>query len=362
MGKNYLFSTTRQWNPGDEFILLGSIYLMNQFCEDRINPIIFNRNPDIRVDSTHRNKWKTKTGTKKYEGSSFRGKGLLNAFCRLGFYDNSFKDDTNPEILDGVVFAGSPEWYGNRLESLYETILEYDLPTYFLGIGLGEKIEINQLSKSTQEVLKRAQIIAVRDENAYQLLKSYGARKITCPAFLSAPCNKKVTEVKKVALIYGTNNTVVNNWISKETHEFLMELYAKIQKEYEVGFVCHYIDEVEEIKKDFPNAEVYYSYDSKDYIEIYNQFDFVVGPRVHGIGMSASLGIPGVMLAHDLRADTVKGFQAGIINFKEETANQAISFIKDRISQVSTLSEQLLRHKEAVKQEYQAFFEERNRK
>lgn len=50
MRKNILVSTTRQWNPGDEFILLGSLNIMkNILGKDNINTIIFNRNPDIRV-------------------------------------------------------------------------------------------------------------------------------------------------------------------------------------------------------------------------------------------------------------------------------------------------------------------------
>ena len=44
---NIVFSTTRQWNPGDEFILLGCINLLKKQLGE-FNPIIFNRNPQIR--------------------------------------------------------------------------------------------------------------------------------------------------------------------------------------------------------------------------------------------------------------------------------------------------------------------------
>ena len=46
--KNILISTTRQWNPGDEFIMMGSLNIMKELYGNIINPIIFNRNPDIR--------------------------------------------------------------------------------------------------------------------------------------------------------------------------------------------------------------------------------------------------------------------------------------------------------------------------
>lgn len=36
---NIIFATTRQWNPGDEFILLGCINLLNETLGE-FNPII----------------------------------------------------------------------------------------------------------------------------------------------------------------------------------------------------------------------------------------------------------------------------------------------------------------------------------
>lgn len=32
---NIVFSTTRQWNPGDEFILLGTINLLQEYFEQK---------------------------------------------------------------------------------------------------------------------------------------------------------------------------------------------------------------------------------------------------------------------------------------------------------------------------------------
>ncbi len=60
MRKNVLISTTRQWNPGDEFIMLGCLNILKEIYGDNINPIIFNRNPDIRVGGRYHNKTKYK--------------------------------------------------------------------------------------------------------------------------------------------------------------------------------------------------------------------------------------------------------------------------------------------------------------
>ncbi len=358
MRKNYLFSTTRQWNPGDEFILLGCISIIQHMENEEINAIIFNRNPDIRTSSVFNNKWKTKKGTQRFEESKVKGKSLFRAFFRIGFWDNSYKDDTNPEILHGVVLAGSPEWYGNRVEPLFKIIVEHCIPTYILGIGLGENLSLDKLSKNARTVIENAEIITVRDDRTFELLKQYGAKKVTCPAFLAAPNNRCVTEVKKIALIFGTFRTVTNNKINEDVYVFLKKLYGQIVKKYDVGFVCHYIDELEEIKRDFPDAEVFYSYDSKDYIDIYSKFDLVIGQRVHGIGICASLGIPGIMIAHDMRSDTARGFKAQIIDHEKCSIDQAMDIIGETILKVKEISTDLQQYKRSVSKEYMRLLKE----
>ena len=45
---NIVFSTTRQFNPGDEFILYGIINILHDVMKKKaFNSIIYNRNPDI---------------------------------------------------------------------------------------------------------------------------------------------------------------------------------------------------------------------------------------------------------------------------------------------------------------------------
>ena len=51
--ENVVFSSTRQWNPGDEFIQFGCQNLMSNLIN--FNSILFNRNPQIRgsYDTNH---------------------------------------------------------------------------------------------------------------------------------------------------------------------------------------------------------------------------------------------------------------------------------------------------------------------
>jgi len=48
---NILVSSTRQWNPGDEFIFFGVQNLLKEALKgQRINWILYDRNPDLFID------------------------------------------------------------------------------------------------------------------------------------------------------------------------------------------------------------------------------------------------------------------------------------------------------------------------
>lgn len=72
--KNVVLSTTRQWNPGDEFILLGIINLLREVIGE-FNPVIFNRSPEVRPTASYLNPMRTA----KWASASFSGKNKLQA-------------------------------------------------------------------------------------------------------------------------------------------------------------------------------------------------------------------------------------------------------------------------------------------
>ena len=51
---NILFSSTRQWNPGDEFIFFGVRNLIEDFFQKKINWVLYDRNPDLFVSVDNR--------------------------------------------------------------------------------------------------------------------------------------------------------------------------------------------------------------------------------------------------------------------------------------------------------------------
>lgn len=352
MRKNVLISTTRQWNPGDEFIMLGCLNILKEIYGDNINPIIFNRNPDIRVGGRYRNKTKYKKATINWDKKNIRGKAIIQNIFNIGQYDNSYKDDMDSNNIDIALFAGSPEWYGSRLNSMYEAIEKSNIPTIFLGLGAGDSTSFEMSKPVVKSVLSKSNVITTRDLATAELLKDYGGIYVPCPALLASKNIRVVENVKKIGLIYATNETLQGNNVSKELHDYICVLYKKITEQYNVGLVCHYIDEIEQAHEEFPNLEIYYSYDAKDYIDIYNNFDLVIGGRVHGIGMSASLGIPGIMINHDSRSSTTDGFLAQKINIGT-SVDDVINMIKDiSHNKIKEYSQNLNIHKEHVKQKY----------
>ena len=207
-------------------------------------------------------------------------------------------------------------------------------------------------------MLSKALLITTRDKATQTLLDKYGAVYVPCPALLSAPTNRQVTSVKKVGLIYATHETLKGNSVSKAMHDYIVTLYTKLAKQYHVGLVCHYIDEIDKARQEFPGIDLYYSYDSKDYAEIYNEFDLVIGGRVHGIGMSASLGIPGIMIKHDDRSSTTDGFLAESISMNTEV-QKVVELVEKYQSNIETYSKRLVAHKQAVMDQYIQLFQEK---
>ncbi|EIF28196.1 hypothetical protein BCh11DRAFT_03581 [Burkholderia sp. Ch1-1] len=333
--KNIVFSTTRQWNPGDEIILLGVRKIFDELAEFRVNPVIYNRNPDLR--------------------SGFPGLELSDDSA--SFFDNSFKPESDSSAIDWVVFAGTPEWCNVRNFDLYQQILKSNLPVMFLGVGGG----FNLYRDEFREVIGKAKAFTVREGDTLNAVlgQGFSARQLPCPALLSAPSGKekKITTVDNIALIYqaSRNDSVFWGSLSAEAYDFQIEMFRLIISRYgsavKFSIVVHYIDEIALAGRAFPGMEVHYSYDSADYFDIYSQFDLVIGPRVHGIGTAASVGVPGIAISHDQRGMTSAGFLADIVKVGTPL-DVVVAIFDEAIKNVVSRNEALADHKRATMREY----------
>ncbi|MGL5096371.1 MAG: hypothetical protein ACRDD1_12330, partial [Planctomycetia bacterium] len=115
---NVLVSSTRQWNPGDEFILKGIRRLLARHLGLDHNWLLWNRNPDLFVD-----RWN-------------------DARMRTDFLTNSLRDPAL-DAVDLVVFAGTPEWLGRPVERIFRCLLTHPrVPVLALGVGSGSVMPV----------------------------------------------------------------------------------------------------------------------------------------------------------------------------------------------------------------------------
>jgi len=346
---NIAYSTTRQWNCGDEFILFGCRHLLDKALGEH-NAIIYNRNPDIRRLSRLNLEQAAQTGTTP---------------VRLN--DNSVKPDSDLSFADLACFAGSPEWYNFHCEVFYQRIIAASLPTVFLGLGTAPE----SLPAFEQEVLDRSSVVTVRDPSLLSspVFKKVNAKYLPCPALLSAKSgierhighnNKGGEEQIGLVFMAGPKDSVPNN-CAPDGHgecDYYRDLFKHIIEKfggsYKISVICHYIDELPVAHRLFggyKGVKIRYSYDSADYFDIYRECDLTVSTRVHGCGISSSLGIPSFILSHDFRGATAQGFKAHALKLFTPF-NEADAMIADALSSLSDLNSELVDWKRKTEQGY----------
>jgi hypothetical protein len=328
---NIVFSTTRQWNPGDEIIRSGIRRVLDDVVGLNYNAIIFNRNPDVRL------------GFAGAEGHN----------CSKGFFDNSLKPIHDADFVDLVIFAGTPEWCDVRNYDLYRHVLRWNIPVLILGAGGGA----NLYSEEYRRVIERAKLLTVREDDTLVAATRAGfpALAFPCPSLLAAPNEKQVqvSSVSHVGLIYQSSRQDSVFWgsLRQEAHDFQMRVFNALIERYASGLkfsiVVHYIDEVALAQKAFPDLDVHYSYEPHDYYGIYGKFDVVIGPRVHGIGTAASVGVPGIAISHDQRGLTCAGFNADIVPV-DMAMEQVLAIFDAACSEIGERAVRLIEHKNAT--------------
>ena len=343
MYKNVLYSTTRQWNPGDEFILMGVINILNEVIGPH-NAIIYNRNPDVRLPRILK----------------------FKASFHLDFYDNSLKPDTDCSFIDLAVFAGTPEWCNELCYNLYKHIAENNIPTLFIGLG-SNNLKLNSVIR---EILSKSLYISFRDKKL-KITEKISLPPIVykpCPAMLCVPIGleKHIDKVKTVGLGFAVKKkySVENNCVADAVYEYIKTLYLsfiqKYQKTYKICIICHYIDELPVAHKLFANynVEIFYSYNSSDYQRIYNNIDILISSRVHGCGIASSLGIPSIAIIHDPRGTTAELFMSERIDICS-SFDDFLAVFEKIADNISTKNQKLIKYKNEVFDSYQSEIKEK---
>ncbi|MFT4150191.1 MAG: polysaccharide pyruvyl transferase family protein [Paracoccaceae bacterium] len=295
-----LYVTTRQWNPGDEFILRGSRRIMAACGVTETVSAIYNKSPQTTSLLESLNFWKRPYYTSLWSSVDF----ALN----VTHYDNSFKRNHDLNFYDAVVFAGSPAWYGGRLKPLYAKLKDYRGKILFLGIGTPNK-PLN-LSADEQAVLRRATVFCRNRGLADNLGKlGIAARYLPCPALLSSPVERAApVSLGLIGLGFNTTRSHRYHRMSEEKFQAQSRIFDFLMSRYDCRIIAHYIDELPEATRLYGADRIRYVFDAVDYPGVYSEYDFVVSSRVHGCGMASSCAVPNAAITHDARGDTVTGF------------------------------------------------------
>lgn len=252
---NIVYSTTKQWNPGDELILDG----VKSLIPDEHTFIMFNRHP------------------------------FINFLNRNG--DNSFYNGMGNDIIDHIVFAGSPEYQTQPNEDLYRVIQSHNIP--FSYIGVGGRPFVNR-------PFEKAKITITRDSNAGLLPN---ATVLPCPSIFA---NRNLslepkTKKEKIGFCFQTNLRYICS-----PAENVHKVSVRFIERFSPLVICHsYPDYVEAFRRGW---NCFYSSNKEDYYAVYKELDLVVGTRIHGSGWAANFGIPSITIPHDDRYETAQNF------------------------------------------------------
>ncbi len=266
---NVLFSTTVNWNAGDEYIHWGVRRLVEQVLGHRVNPVLYSRNPDAL------------------------------AMGPLGLTSDAWKPRYGLRGIDLFVQSGSPEWQGANLAPLYEELSRRRrVPIWFVGIGAAHAYELTRLD---QRILRRASVVICRDRTCEAICKPYNRRAVAlpCPSlFAMEEEDANPAPAHDLGVVWQRPHEV-NQRCSKAVSRGTWAAAEALQKAgARIQLIAHYIDEFNKAAREgtFP---VGYSFETHDYPEIFRQNAAVASTRLHGAMLGITLGIPTCMLQAD---------------------------------------------------------------
>lgn len=272
---NVLISSSRQWNPGDEFILFGVRRLLESVLGPSINYILWNRNPDLFVD--------------RWRDSYFRPSLLTNSAI-----------EPTLDVIDLVVLAGTPEWFGRPVERIFRELLRYpDVPLLALGVG-GTGPGFVFAPHEREVFLRENALIVCRNpmlaEEVDEQIGPDKALLMPCPALFSSPARtprpvESFERTRPVITVQG--DCVENQSAPTEFVDQLVRVMDETPDEAGTCYVAHYIDEFLRFSRLNQDADIFYSYEPLDYIRFFREdMRALLASRLHGAIASLSCGTP----------------------------------------------------------------------
>lgn len=296
-----LVSSTRQWNPGDEFIDIAVRWLIRRHWPGPINWHLWNRNPDLSVHPT--DDWR------------IRDNIVSNSVCSL-----------DPACIDIVVFSGSPEWLGPRLDPIFDFLAKYqNIPLALVGVGSASPLP--DLKPDQAEVLRRPSTVIITRSSILedQINLALGQDKavgLPCPAVLAAPELVAGHSSDIVALILQAPD-VGGQAIAAEHFEEIRRLVALQEGAFEI--VSFYEREYAVLRREFPDVLIRYTDNASEYVDILSSYGTIVSTRLHGALLGLALGIPTALIERsDFRVNSARSMFGKLL--PSLTVDEALSW------------------------------------
>jgi len=298
-----LFSTTQNFNPGDEVILMGIERLLNA-SGIRYHKRVYDRNPSNQQQ---------------------RAEALA---------------DHNTPPPDYVIFAGTPEWcseYPNlddlikgpysarffaRILRLRQTdrsndpllryIIKHGISCAMLGVGSSKPpVPTHKIDYILREL---SDLFIVRDPQTYRCFSSYQPQLAPCPALFCAEVAEPRQSLKKIGItLQAPHSNLIR--MNKQGFDYAISSYRAITQHYNnVEIICHTRQDSHYFQHQFPDAVINTLTDGPSLINTYSRFDAILSTRLHGCVAACSLGIPTFQLWHGLRMSTLE--QIPVVNNK----------------------------------------------
>ncbi|SED05454.1 Polysaccharide pyruvyl transferase [Burkholderia sp. WP9] len=274
---NILISSSRQWNPGDEFIRKGVERLLGDILGPNHNWLLWNRNPDLFMD-----RW-------------------TDGRMRTDFLTNSMRDPAL-DVVDLVVFAGTPEWFGQPVERIYRSLLTQPrVPVLVLGAGSGAAMP--QLAPHEVEVLDRGNVfICTRSVDLAECLNAQlstpKAVPLPCPAFYSVGEPGVLPDRHRVGVIVQSSGTPNQN-VGEELVQTLISALRAAQGKIDLDIVSLYIDEHMRFSRLGLEHACVYSYEPDHLLAQISGYSTIISTRLHGAIAGLSAGVPSILLAEE---------------------------------------------------------------
>lgn len=271
---NVLISTTTNWNPGDQFILIGVKNILKHIFPNTPNYIHYDRSPNNMV------RWPE------------------NQNIKTGLHGTFMNNPIDWSKISLVVLAGSPEFLHHPLAPIYEGLLNHpEIPLWAIGVGYTEPYFVLPFTESEKEVLKREStlIITRQEELTNRIFKELGKDSYTlpCPALF---CFENYPEKTRDTLL---------------PHQ-----------------IAHSLEEL--------TSETFFSSDPYDMLNYIGSHKRITSNRLHGAIAGISSGAYVTLENDSFRAqsaihlfhEVIESDQASITSFKEKHLNNYINLVK----------------------------------